>query len=111
VHGTYRASMRVGQVPWDGVVSAGDIGFYGKLVLIAGGMQNPKWARPSVALLGGAQFLSTDSAWALDARLAGSIRIGPVLTHLNMGYHHQAQSRVTVGTVVMVPLQMGLAPA
>ncbi len=111
VRGVYRDTFLRGQAPWQGGTAAGDVGVYGKWVVIAGGMQNPRWARPSVALLGGVQFLTEQSLWALDARAAGSVQIGPVLLHANIGFHEDRGRGVIAGAVASVPLAHGLTPA
>lgn len=111
VRGTYRLSFDRGRSPWDEGMSAGDVGAYGKWVLVSGSMQNASWVRPSVALLAGAQFLTETSVWALDARAAGSLSIGPVLVHLNAGFHQSQSPGVLVGAVLCVPLTFGLTPA
>lgn len=111
VRGSYRMTMPRGQTPWEGSVAAGDLGIYGKWVLISGAMQNPSWVRPSVALLGGASFLSAESLWSLDARVTGSLFIGPVLLHANLGFHQNRTPGVIAGAVIAMPLSFGLTPA
>jgi hypothetical protein len=111
VRGVYRLSFDRGRSPWDHGMSAGDVGAYGKWVLVSGSMQNTSWVRPSVALLAGVQFLTETSLWALDARAAGSLFIGPVLVHLNVGFHQSHRPGVLAGAVLCVPLSFGLTPA
>jgi hypothetical protein len=111
LRGVYRTDFVQGQLPHEGQIRAADLGLYGKWVLISGVLQNRNWIRPSISVLGGVRFLTHRGLWGMDTRLAGSFLIGPVVTHLNIGYQHDLTSAVLCGAVVAVPLPFGLTPA
>jgi hypothetical protein len=111
LRGTYRLTVAGGGTPWDKGVAGGTFGAYGKWELITGSAGRTGMPRPAISILGGVDFLTAQSIWGLEARLAGSMWIGPVLTHLNIGFKHDGGPGVLVGSVVSVPLSMGLTPA
>lgn len=110
VSGAYRAIGSGGAAPWAGNFAVGDFGLYGKWAVVPGVLHNASWIRPSVSVSGGAQFYTAESLWSLQSRLAGTFVIGPVMTHVNIGFHYENHARVTVGAVVNVPLWFGLTP-
>jgi hypothetical protein len=111
LRGQYRLTLRDSATPWDSGLAAGSAGAYGKWELITGSSAQSNWQRPAISILGGVSFLTTEATWGLEARLAGSMWIGPVLTHLNLGFEHNGHPGVLVGAVVAVPLSFGLTPA
>jgi hypothetical protein len=111
VRGHYRLTLRDSAMPWDSGLGAGSFGAYGKWELISGSATQSNWSRPAISILGGVDFLTAQAVWGLEARLAGTLWIGPVMTHLNIGFEHRGGPGVLVGAVVGVPLSFGLTPA
>lgn len=111
LRGQYLHSIGDGAAPWRSDTARGTVGVYGKWELITGGTGPSVWQRPAISILGGVNFLSVESVWGLELRAASSLCIGPVLTHMNIGFEHNGRSGVIVGAVVSVPLPFGLTPA
>ncbi len=110
LHGVYRLSVAGEKLPWDGTYSAGNFGIYAKWAIVPGALQNAEWFRPSVAVQAGADFFSPDARFGASTRIAGSMWIGPVLAHLNLGFHYEDRPRVIAGAVLEVHLRYGLSP-
>lgn len=108
--GAYRFAGPAAQPPWGQEARAGEVGLYGKLQILPGLVEEGRLHGPAAALMGGAMFLTEQSTWAAHGRVAGSMGIGPVLAHLNLGFRYDATARVVLGAVVAAPLSFGLTP-
>lgn len=111
LRGSYRLAMPGGKPAWEGTAVASTVGLYGKWELISGAASRSSWPRPGVSLLGGVHVLGEEAPWGLDLRGAGSLWVGPVFIHLNIGFQHHGQPGVLVGSVLTLPLSCGLTPA
>lgn len=89
---------------------ARNVGVFGKYALLQASSENGRLQGFAAALMGGATFMTERALWSAHGRLAGSLGIGPVITHMNLGVAYDNGAGVLLGAALFYPLSFGLSP-